>query len=242
MNDRSNLAMAGAPSSPAALPGWLKLGTELGPLALFFFANSRPKLFEPFVAPFLPASILQGPNSALFTATFVLMVAVVAALLASWVSTRRLPLMPVVTAVLVVIFGGLTFYLQDPTFIKMKPTVLYALFALVLYGGLALQKLILPIIFDSAMDLTERGWRLLTWRWISCFIALAAANEFVWRTQSNDVWVAFKFPGLFILLMIFSVAQVPLIMRHRATHMPDGTPPSMRVDAGAGGGSPERRP
>lgn len=228
MNDRSNLAAAEAPISPAALPGWLKLGTELGPLILFFFANSRPKLFEPLVAPFLPASLLQGPNASLFTATFVLMVAVVGAVLVSWLSMRRLPLMPVVTAILVIIFGALTFYLQDPTFIKMKPTVLYVLFALALYGGLALEKPILPILFDSALDLTERGWRLLTWRWILCFIALAVANELVWRTQSNDVWVAFKFPGLFILLMIFSVAQVPLIVRHRAIPAPDAAPPSMR--------------
>jgi intracellular septation protein len=105
--------------------------------------------------------------------------------------------------------------LQDATFIKMKPTVLYAGFGAALIGGLALNKPVLPIIFDQAMALTERGWRLLTWRWGGFFFALALLNEIVWRTQSNDAWVAFKFPGIFILIVLFSVAQMPLIMRHK---------------------------
>lgn len=223
---RDHRSAAGAPPSkrPEAKPGLLKLGLELGPLILFFFANSQPKLFAPLVAPFLPSAILSGENAALFTATFVLMAAVVAALAISWLSTRRLPVMPVVTAILVVTFGVLTFYLQDATFIKMKPTVLYLLFALALYGGLVFGRPLLPIVFDTAMELTERGWRLLTLRWIGCFTALAIANEVVWRTQSNDVWVAFKFPGIFILLLMFSIAQVPLIMRHRAPDAADAAP------------------
>jgi intracellular septation protein len=97
----------------------------------------------------------------------------------------------------------------------MKPTVLYASFGVALIGGLALNKPVLPIIFDHAMALTERGWRLLTWRWGGFFFALALLNEIVWRTQSNDAWVAFKFPGIFILIVLFSVAQMPLIMRHK---------------------------
>jgi intracellular septation protein len=205
-----------AAKGPAGAPSSVKLVVELGPLVLFFLANARPKLFEPLVAPFLPESALRGENAGLFTATLVLMAGVVAALVFSWLSTRRLAVMPLVTAVLVVVLGVLTFYLQDPVFIKMKPTVLYVLFAAALYAGLLFKRPLLPIIFDQALDLTERGWRLLTWRWIGCFLVLAAANEAVWRTQSNDVWVAFKFPGIFIFLMIFSLAQVPLILRHRA--------------------------
>jgi intracellular septation protein len=194
---------------------WLKFGVEMGPLILFFFANARPKLFAPAVAPFLPPSILSGPNAGLFTATVVLMVAVAVALAVSFVSTRRLPAVPLVTAILALVFGGLTLYLQDATFIKMKPTVLYAGFGVTLIGGLAMNRLVLPVILDNAMALTESGWRLLTLRWGSFFFALALLNEIVWRTQSNDVWVAFKFPGMLILIFLFSMAQVPFILRHK---------------------------
>ena len=193
---------------------WLKLAVELGPLILFFAANARPKLFEPAVAPFLPPSVLAGPNAGLFTATLVLMAAVAASLAVSYFSERRLPATPLMTAALVLVFGALTLYLQDATFIKMKPTVLYTGFGLVLIGGLAINKPLLPIIFNSSLALSDRGWRLLTLRWGGFFIALAALNEIVWRTQSNDTWVAFKFPGIFILIFLFSLAQVRFIRRH----------------------------
>ncbi len=196
---------------------WVKFLLEMGPLLLFFFANSRPKLFEPLVHPFLPEAILSGSSAGLFTATVVLMVAVVAALIASFVLTKRLPIMPLVTAILVLVFGALTLYLQDDRFIKMKPTVLYLAFGLALSGGLALGKPLLPIVLDNAMSLTERGWRLLTIRWAGFFFLLALLNEIVWRTQSNDVWVAFKFPGTVILIFLFTFAQVPLIMKHELT-------------------------
>lgn len=232
MSDVSDRPDTAEPRRRSTDSGWIKLVVETGPLILFFFANARPKLFEPLVAPFVPPSLLRGENAGLFTATLVLMAAVVAALVFSWSRTRRLPIMPLMTTVLVLFFGALTFYLQDPTFIKMKPTVLYLLFASALYGGLVLDKPLLPIIFDTAMDLTARGWRLLTLRWAGCFIVLAIANEIVWRTQSNDVWVAFKFPGIFILLMIFSVAQVPLILRHKAPDMPEAAAPAHERDSG----------
>ncbi|MGH6820476.1 MAG: inner membrane-spanning protein YciB, partial [Methylocella sp.] len=141
--------------------------------------------------------------------------AVAVALAVSFVSIRRLPAVPLMTAVLVLVFGALTLYLQDTTFIKMKPTVLYAAFGLILIGGLAMNKPVLSIVFDNAMALTEPGWRLLTLRWGGFFFALALVNEIVWRTQSNDAWVAFKFPGIFILIVLFSVAQVPLILRYK---------------------------
>ncbi len=197
------------PLSPA-----VKLALDLGPVILFFVANARPKLFQPLLAPFVPEALLAGENAGLYTATLVLMPAVVAALAISWGLTRRLPIMPLVTAGLVIVFGALTFYLHDPSFIKMKPTVLYVLFGLTLYAGLALRKPLLPVVFDRAFDLTERGWHILTLRWAGFFLVLAGLNELVWRTQSNDVWVAFKFPGIFILVLLFSLAQAPLIMRH----------------------------
>lgn len=197
-----------------ASSSWLKFAVELGPLILFFLANARPKLFALAVAPFLPARLLSGPNGGLFTATFVLIVAAAGALGISLLVTRKLPAVPLATALLVFIFGALTLYLQDTSFIKMKPTMFYAAFGSVLLGGLALGRSLLPVIFDNALALTEEGWRLLTYRWAGFFFALAAANEIVWRTQSNDVWVAFKFPGIFVLILLFSLAQLRFIGRY----------------------------
>ena len=97
----------------------------------------------------------------------------------------------------------------------MKPTILYICFSAALLGGLALNRPVLPVLFDSAMALSERGWRVLTLRWAAFFLVLAALNEIVWRTQSTNVWVAFKFPGLFILVLIFTLAQLPFIMRNK---------------------------
>jgi len=196
------------------LPRWLKFAVEIGPLIVFFIANARPKLFAPLVSPFLPAQVLSGPNGALFTATLVLMAAVAAALCVSFAVTRKLAAVPLATALLVAIFGGLTLYVHNPVFIKMKPTVLYTAFGLVLLGGLVMNKSLLPAVFESAFTLTARGWKLLTLRWASFFFVLAALNEAVWRTQSNDVWVTFKFPGIVILILLFSLAQLPLIKRH----------------------------
>ena len=195
-------------------PPWLKMTLELGPLILFFFANARPKLFAPYAHLVLPAHLLVGENAGLFTATAVLIPAVLIALVVSYVQLRKLPIMPLVTAILVVIFGALTLYFQDPRFIKMKPTILYAAFGIALLGGLYLKKPILEIILDNAMPLTEEGWRILTLRWGLFFFALAILNEIVWRTQSNNVWVAFKFPGVVILIFLFTLAQVPLMMKY----------------------------
>ncbi|MGI8569434.1 MAG: septation protein A [Methylocella sp.] len=194
---------------------WLKFGVEMGPLIPVLFRQRAAKTVRARRRPLLPPSVLSGANAGLFTATLVLMAAVAVALAVSFVATRRLPAVPLMTAALVLVFGALTLYLQDATFIKMKPTVLYAGFGVALIGGLAMNKPVLPIIFDSAMALTERGWRLLTLRWGGFFFALALLNEIVWRTQSNDAWVVFKFPGIFILILLFSVAQLPLIMRHK---------------------------
>jgi intracellular septation protein len=193
---------------------WLKFGVELGPLILFLAANAYPAAFAPAVAPFLAPSMLTGPNGALFTATLVLMAAVAAALALSFLALRRLPAVPLITAILVLIFGTLTLYLQDSTFIKMKPTVLYAGFSAALIAGLVINRPVLPIIFAGALDLPDRAWRLLTYRWAGFFFALALLNEIVWRTQPDRVWVAFKFPGLLILIALFSLTQAPLVRRH----------------------------
>ena len=134
------------------------------------------------------------------------MVAVLAALAVSYVMTRHLPIMPVVTAVIVVVFGGLTLILHDATFIKVKPTIIYALFGAVLLGGLFFNKPLLGMVFDSLFHLTEEGWRKLTWRWAIFFLVLAVLNEIVWRNTSTNVWVDFKVFGVVPLTFVFGCA------------------------------------
>ena len=173
----------------------LNLTFNLGPLVLFFFAYSR---FGIFVA----------------TATF--MVAVLAALAASFVLTRQLPIIPVVTAVVVLVFGGLTLALHNDLFIKIKPTILYVLFGSALLGGLLFGKSFLGVLFDSMFQLTEEGWRKLTLRWAIFFFALAALNEMVWRNTSTDIWVNFKVFGIMPLILLFGALQYPLLKKYAA--------------------------
>jgi intracellular septation protein len=194
----------------------LKLVLDLGPLLLFFLANSRPALFLPLVSPILPADIVSGERGGIFVATAVFMVAVLLALAASYVLTRRLPAMPLVTAVIVLVFGSLTLVLHDEHFIKIKPTIIYVLFGAVLLSGLAVGKPLLGMVFDSVFHLTEEGWRKLTVRWALFFFALAILNEVVWRSQSTDVWVSFKVFGVVPLTFVFAALQYPLLTRYAA--------------------------
>ena len=142
------------------------------------------------------------------------MAATAIALSVSWVLTRTLPMMPLVSGVIVFVFGGLTLWLQDATFIKMKPTIVNSLFAAVLLGGLAFGKSLLGYVFDSAFRLDAAGWRKLTFRWGLFFVFLAVLNEVVWRNFSEDTWVAFKVWGTMPITVAFTLAQMPLIMRH----------------------------
>ena len=171
----------------------LKLALEMGPLVLFFIANAK---------------------FGIFIATGVLMVGVVAALAASWLLTRHLPVMPLVTAVAVLFFGALTFIFQDELFIKMKPTIVNTIFGSVLLIALAMGKPLLPVVLDSMMRLTETGWKILTLRWGLFFFVLAGINEVVWRTQTTDFWVSFKVFGTMPITIVFALAQIPLIMKH----------------------------
>lgn len=173
----------------------LKLALELGPLVVFFIANSR---------------------GGLFVGTGAFMAATVVALTVSWILTRRIPIMPLVSGAVVLVFGGLTLALQDELFIKLKPTIVNLLFAGALFGGVAFGKPLLAIVFDQAFDLTHEGWMKLSTRWAWFFVFLAVVNEVVWRTQTTDFWVAFKVWGIMPITMIFAMAQAPLLQRYSA--------------------------
>ena len=170
-----------------------KLATELGPLLVFFGVNARFQLFA---------------------ATAAFMVAIVAAMIASYVVTRHVPVMALVTGIIVLVFGTLTLVLHDETFIKVKPTIIYGLFALVLGGGLLFGRSFIAIMFDQMFNLTPQGWRILTMRWTLFFLAMAFLNEAIWRTQTTDFWVAFKAFGVIPLTTIFAITQMPLIKRY----------------------------
>jgi intracellular septation protein len=177
---------------PQLHPG-LKLALDVGPLVLFFVANAR---------------------FGIFVATAAFMAAVFVALGASYAMIRRLPIMPVISAAIVLVFGTLTLVLHDDTFIKLKPTIIYALFGLTLLGGYFFEKPLLEMVFDSVFHIDEEGWRKLTLRWAVFFLAMAVLNEFVWRTQSTDFWVSFKLLGFIPLTFLFGLAQLPLLNRH----------------------------
>ena len=177
----------------------LKFALELGPLALFFLAYWK---------------------FGIMPATGVMVAAVLVSLVVSYVKLKRVPIMPLVTAVIVVVFGGLTFYFNDTTFIKMKPTVLYSLFAAALFFGLVFRRPILQVMFDGALNLTETGWRILSWRWAFFFVFLAVLNEYVWRHYSESAWVTFKSFGFMPLTVLFALAQTPVILKHESKDAP----------------------
>ena len=142
------------------------------------------------------------------------MIAIVAALIVSFALTRHLPIMPVVTAIIVLVFGGLTLLLHNESFIKLKPTIIYVLFGGTLLVGQWLNKPFLAIVFDSMFHLTAEGWRKLTLRWAMFFLFLAVLNELVWRTQTTDTWVDFKVFVVTGLTFVFAAAQVPLLTKY----------------------------
>ena len=173
----------------------LKLVLDIGPLVLFFVVNARVGIFA---------------------ATAAFMAAVIIALAVAYAMTRRIETMPLVTAVVVLIFGGLTLMLHNETFIKLKPTIIYLLFGGTLVGGLVFGRSFLGIVFDAMFELTDEGWRKLTWRWAFFFFALAILNEIVWRNFSTDFWVSFKLFGVVPLTFLFGAAQYPLIAKYHA--------------------------
>lgn len=175
-------------------PQLRRLALDLGPLLIFFAT------FKYF---------------GIFGATEAFIAAVLAALLLGYLIERRVSPMPLITAVLVVIFGGLTLYLRNDVFIKMKPTVLYGFFGAVLLGGLAFKRLFIKYVFAQAFELDEQGWAKLTVRWGLFFLCLAIINEAVWRSTSTATWVLFKVWGILPLIVLFALAQTPLVIKHQ---------------------------
>ena len=203
------------PNTPQrAENGLTKLLLEMGPLVLFFAANSKPEWFKPVVGALFGQGIVSGDKAPILIATAVFMVGMLASLIATWLLYRRLPIMPLVSGAVVLVFGGLTLALHDDLFIKLKPTIVNSLFGTVLLGGLAFGRPLLPYVLDSGFQLDAEGWKKLTFRWGVFFFVLAAINEVVWRTQTTDFWVAFKVWGVMPLTMGFALAQTPMMVRH----------------------------
>ncbi|MEE8633409.1 MAG: septation protein A [Methyloceanibacter sp.] len=170
-----------------------KLAIELGPLLVFFGGNAA---------------------AGIYIGTGAFMVATILSLGFAWWRYRKVPIMPLVSAALVLTFGGLTLYLHDDTFIKLKPTIVYTLFAVLLLGGLVFRKPVLELLFGPVFNLTGEGWRKLSLRWAVFFLAMAVINEFVWRNFSTNIWVSFKAFGFLPLTFLFAMAQVPLLQRY----------------------------
>lgn len=172
----------------------LKLALEIGPLLAFFLVNAK---------------------LGIFWATGVFMVAMAASIAVTYATYRRVPTLPLVTGAFVLVFGGLTLFLQDDQFIKVKPTIVNGLFAAILVGGMLFGKNFLKSVMGEMLPITDDGWRLLAWRWALFFVVLAALNEYVWRHYSTDQWVSFKVFGIMPLTLAFSLLQLPLLHRFR---------------------------
>lgn len=182
----------------------LKMALDLGPLLIFFAANTV---------------------AGIFTATAVFMVAITISIGIGFAIERKVSPMSLLTCALVLIFGGLTLWLSNENFIKIKPTILYSTFAAVLVGGLAFNRLFIKYLLGQTMQLADPAWRALTWRWSMFFLALAIVNEFVWRNTTTDTWVAFKVWGVLPLTLLFALSQTPFIARHQIEG--DKSPPAV---------------
>jgi intracellular septation protein len=174
----------------------------------------------------------------LYPATAVLVVFTLGAVGLLYWRERRLPWLPIITALVVALFGGLTLLSGDERFIKMKPTVVQVIFAALLLGGLAFGKPLLKPLMGQAWAMEDVGWRKLSLRFALFFLVMAAANEVVWRTQSTDFWVTFKVFGLIGLTFLFTALQVPLMLRYK---LPEGEEAQADADAGKTGDEPSSR-
>ncbi len=193
------------------------MACELGPLLLFFLVNGRygplAALADALAVP-LGVADAHATQRGLFAGTAVFMLATAIALPAYRRIEGRWPVMPVVGGFFILVFGGLTLWLQDELFIKMKPTIVNCLFGTILAGGLMLGRPLLKPLFGAAFQLTDEGWRILTGRWAAFFFVLAAINEIMWRFFSTETWIISKMALSMPLTLVFAIAQTPLLKRY----------------------------
>lgn len=195
-------------------PQLIKMSLELGPLVIFFIVNARAEIF---------------------TATAWFMGAMAVSLILTWLILKKIAIMPLITGVVVLVMGGLTLWLQDDMFIKIKPTITNGLFAAILLGGLLFGQSLLKYVFGDVYKLREEGWSKLTLNWGLFFVLLAVINEVVWRganayfpadlKAATDLWVAFKVWGVMPLTVIFSMTQIGLLNKYAPESEPKHVPP-----------------
>ncbi len=202
-------------------PQMLKLALELGPLVVFYLGFT----FGAKIVAAVPQFTEWGFTDPLYPATALFMIAMVVSIVASLALLHRVAVMPVVTAVVVLVFGALTFYFHDTTFAKMKPTVINALFGVVLLGGLAFGQSLLRYVFGEVYKLKPQGWTILTLRWGIFFLILAVANELVWRLLGDNVWASYKTFVTPVVTIIFAALQLPVLTKYAPPAEPQPVPP-----------------
>ncbi|WP_273753966.1 septation protein A [Bartonella sp. MM73XJBT.G] len=188
---------------------------EMGPLVAFFFANYKGEWLIRNI------EFFQNFSKPIFPATAIFMVAIIISLSLSWILARQIPIMPLISGIFVLVFGFLTLWLHNETFIKMKPTIINSLFAVILFGGMFFKKPLLRYALDSTLTLDNLGWHKLTYRWAFFFVFLALLNEIIWRNFSDNFWTSFKVFGVMPITVIFMLTQMPLILKHSQGLFPE---------------------
>jgi intracellular septation protein len=191
-------------------PQLIRMALELGPLVVFYLGF----VFGSRIIAAFPAFAAAGFNDPLYPATLLFMVAMLSSLALSWLLLHRVAVMPVVTAIVVLVFGALTFYFHDTTFAKMKPTVINTLFGVVLLGGLVFGQSLLRYVFGEVYKLKPAGWTILTLRWGIFFFVLAILNEVVWRWLGDNAWASYKTFVTPVLTILFAAAQLPVLSKY----------------------------
>ena len=178
---------------------FLKIISDFGPLLIFFIFYKKYGMIE---------------------AILPLIVATVISIIIMYCFEKKISPMPIIGAVLVSVFGGLTIYFDNKVFFYMKPTIINMLFALILiYGKFFLKKSLLQLLLENSIKLKDEGWKILTDRWIYFFVFLAFLNEMVWRTQSEEMWVQFKVFGILPITFVFTIFQIRIIEKFRITNV-----------------------
>ena len=186
-----------------------KLILEMGPLIIFFVCYYNAPIPENLKNDLEEANLFK-----IIFATKIFVPSILVALFLGWIQTKKIAKMPLITAILVVVFGGLTIWLNNPIFIKMKPTLIYLIFSAILGYGLLKKKIYLKILMGPAIPMNEEGWLILSKRFVGFFVLLAFTNEIIWRFFSQDFWVNFKTFGLPILLIFFMALQFNLFNKY----------------------------